>query len=149
MYFATFDDDGRPTAFYLVGLHKSIPATAVAISGAHYAELCAHPGERRRDAKSGAISACQRPVSALSWDTVRRRREQLFRAVDEARLRHASESALCRAGQLAETTLDDARMLALEQYAQALRDVTRAAEPALVVWPQAPKILRGAHDASH
>ncbi|WP_376748278.1 phage tail assembly chaperone [Stutzerimonas nitrititolerans] len=39
---------------------------------------------------------------------------------------------------ITQTTADPARLRAIAEYRQALRDITLAADPALVIWPQKP-----------
>lgn len=85
---ALFDELGRPTAFYDLGLHgDAIPAEAVEISDEAWLELLAHPGERVWD----GAQVVERPGAAARRAT--ERRAVLRMALEEAYQARLAEGA--------------------------------------------------------
>ena len=69
---------------------------------------------------------------AAAWDMIRTRRDELLVCADHA-LNIAYDEA-----RIAHTDPDQERIRAIAEYRQALRDITLAADPEPVVWPQKP-----------
>lgn len=69
---------------------------------------------------------------AAAWDMIRTRRDELLIDADYA-LNIVYDEA-----RIAQTDADQERIRAIAEYRQALRDITLAADPDAVVWPQKP-----------
>lgn len=69
---------------------------------------------------------------AAAWDLIRTRRDELLIDADYALNIVYDESRITQAAPNAE------KLRAIAEYRQALRDITLAAEPVAVVWPQKP-----------
>lgn len=69
---------------------------------------------------------------AAAWDVIRARRDELLVCADHA-LNIVYDEA-----RIAQTDADQERIRAIAEYRQALRDITLAADPQAVVWPQKP-----------
>ncbi|WP_275926752.1 phage tail assembly chaperone [Pseudomonas sp. 3MA1] len=69
---------------------------------------------------------------AAAWDMIRTRRDELLVCADHA-LNIAYDEA-----RIAQADPDQERIRAIAEYRQALRDITLAADPEAVVWPQKP-----------
>ena len=82
MKYATFDDDGRPTAFFSEDIHGPrdnpgtlIPTHAIAISDAQWLEFLNNDGFRKWD--NGDVVVCE-PLSSASYVPVAISRRQFF-----------------------------------------------------------------------
>ncbi|WP_256588290.1 phage tail assembly chaperone [Pseudomonas sp. LH1G9] len=69
---------------------------------------------------------------AAAWDMIRTRRDELLVCADHA-LNIVYDEA-----RIAQADPDQERIRAIAEYRQALRDITLAADPQAVVWPQKP-----------
>ncbi|POF92845.1 phage tail assembly chaperone [Pseudomonas putida] len=69
---------------------------------------------------------------AAAWSMIRTRRDELLIDADYA-LNIVNDEA-----RIDQTEVDQERIRAIAEYRQALRDITLAAEPDAVVWPQKP-----------
>lgn len=69
---------------------------------------------------------------AAAWDLIRTRRDELLVCAD-----HAINIVYDEA-RIAQTEVEQNRIRVIAEYRQALRDITLAAEPDAVVWPQKP-----------
>lgn len=69
---------------------------------------------------------------AAAWEMIRARRDELLLTAD-----HAINIVYDEA-RITQNPADPERLRAIAEYRQALRDITLAADPEAVVWPQKP-----------
>ena len=69
---------------------------------------------------------------AAAWDLIRTRRDELLIDADYAL------NIIYDEARINQTQVDQEGLRAIAGYRQALRDITLAAEPGAVVWPQKP-----------
>ena len=126
MYKATFDNDGKPTGFYIEEVHgDAIPSGAVAISDIdHDAFIHEHGKWIWRNGKRVVAPPAEPAPRETLMVRIRSARNKLLAACDW-------------------TQLVDAQLTAEERekwatYRQKLRDFPATCNPATPVWPEQP-----------
>lgn len=69
---------------------------------------------------------------AAAWDMIRARRDELLVDADYAM------NIVYDEARITQTPADPERLRAIAEYRQSLRDITLAADPSAVIWPQKP-----------
>lgn len=115
--------------FYDSDIHgKHVPSDAVEIAAEDHAALLDAQGNGKVIVadKSGAPVAIDRPAPTVDelWASARRKRDDLLAASDWTQVLDAPLSAEAKE--------------AWAEYRQALRDVTKQADPSHIVWPKSP-----------
>ena len=126
MKYATFDDNGLPTGFYDDSIHKSIPASAVAITNEQWQDFLNNQGQRRWSGTE-VVEYIYHSTSAELAAQIRSRRDALIAGTDYLVMPDYPISA--------------EQLEAVRTYRQALRDVTtQDTFPQSVIWPVKPDI---------